>query len=413
MSYGEVFRTRGMTPLIFSMVLARLGGQMYGVTMVLFVLARFHSPTLAGLAGLFGVLPGLTLSPIAGALLDRFRRSTLVIVDYLLGALTGLTLALLAITGTLTPPLLLLVAAVSSLTIPFALGGPRSLLPMLLERRLWDRGNALDSISFRLTSIFGPALAGLAVAAVGSTAAIAMIGAAWMLAGLFLVRVHEPPPAVSEHHVLSEAWRGLRYVLRVRALRNLSLLMPLANITMGILLVAIPVLVLTRLHGGPAEIGLLWSVAGFGAAFANVLAGRANTEGREHVIMAVSVAVSALPLLLVAGAPSLLLAAVGMALFGLCSGPSDLALYGLRQRAAEGAWLGRAISISIAASFAGNPIGSGLAGPLIAHGVTVAIAVAAAASLLCGVLSWPLLRPAAVTRAPRPVLSEEEVPAAL
>ncbi|HEX6548491.1 MAG TPA: MFS transporter [Candidatus Dormibacteraeota bacterium] len=413
MSYSEVFRTRGVKPLVSAMVLARFGGQAYGLILVLFALDRFHSPALAGLVGLVGILPGLGLSPIAGALLDRFRRSTLVVVDYLLGALTGLTLALLAVTGTLNPPLLLLVAAISSLTIPFALAGPRSLLPMLLERRLWDRGNAIDSATLRLTSILGPALGGLVVAWVGATAAVAAVGATWMLAGLFLTRVHEPPVTPPESHVLSESWQGLRYVLRNRVLRNLSVVMPLANITMGILLVALPVLVLTRLHGGPAQVGLLWSVAGLMAAAGNVTAGRVRTEGRENRIMAAGMALSALPLLLVAGTPSLLLAAAGMALFGLCSGPVDVAMFGLRLRASDSAWFGRAISISIAISFAGNPIGSGLAGPLIGWGVGPAIVVAALASLGAGVLAWPLLRPAAVTTVPPAVLREEEVPAAV
>jgi len=38
---------------------------------VLFVLQRYQSPSLAGLTVLLSILPGLALSPVAGALLDR------------------------------------------------------------------------------------------------------------------------------------------------------------------------------------------------------------------------------------------------------------------------------------------------------------------------------------------------------
>jgi len=58
---------------------------MYALLLVLFVLARFHSPQLAGLAVLCSVVPGLMLSPVAGAVLDRGARVPLVIVDYASG----------------------------------------------------------------------------------------------------------------------------------------------------------------------------------------------------------------------------------------------------------------------------------------------------------------------------------------
>jgi len=45
---------------------------MLTVAFVLFVLARYQSPQLAGAATFLLIFPGLLLSPIAGALLDRY-----------------------------------------------------------------------------------------------------------------------------------------------------------------------------------------------------------------------------------------------------------------------------------------------------------------------------------------------------
>ncbi|HLB75651.1 MAG TPA: hypothetical protein VJO72_01310, partial [Candidatus Dormibacteraeota bacterium] len=56
-SYHALFAVRGVPRLVANSVLARLGGQMWTVGMVLFVLQVFHSPSLAGLTIFVNVLP--------------------------------------------------------------------------------------------------------------------------------------------------------------------------------------------------------------------------------------------------------------------------------------------------------------------------------------------------------------------
>ena len=66
-------------------MLARTASQMMLLTLVLFVLQRFHSPSLAGITVFLSIAPGVALSPIAGALLDRHGRVRLITLDYLVG----------------------------------------------------------------------------------------------------------------------------------------------------------------------------------------------------------------------------------------------------------------------------------------------------------------------------------------
>ena len=63
-------------------VLARTAGSLWQIALVLFVLQRFHSPALAGAATFLGIVPGLAVSPIAGALLDRHGRLRMILLDY-------------------------------------------------------------------------------------------------------------------------------------------------------------------------------------------------------------------------------------------------------------------------------------------------------------------------------------------
>src|SRR2546422_250266 len=126
-SYRALLKVPAIVPLLLGMQIARIGQSMVSVTIVLFTLASYRSPTLAGLATFFAIFPGLVVSPIAGALLERHGRVRLVVLDYLV-ALGSLTLmGILALTGALPAWLLMVIAAIASLTTPLSATGLRGL----------------------------------------------------------------------------------------------------------------------------------------------------------------------------------------------------------------------------------------------------------------------------------------------
>ncbi|MEO5965183.1 MAG: hypothetical protein ABIR11_06935, partial [Candidatus Limnocylindrales bacterium] len=85
-SYRALLEIPTLGRIIAGMALSRIGNSMLGVAIILFALDRFESPALAGLVTFASVAPGLLMSPIAGALLDRHGRTRLIIVDQLVAA---------------------------------------------------------------------------------------------------------------------------------------------------------------------------------------------------------------------------------------------------------------------------------------------------------------------------------------
>ncbi|HET6792798.1 MAG TPA: hypothetical protein VFH45_00060, partial [Acidimicrobiales bacterium] len=73
-SYRALFRVAGMPRLALGSLGARTAASMLAVALVLLLLARFHSPTVAGVGTFLSIAPGLLVSPVAGALLDRRGR---------------------------------------------------------------------------------------------------------------------------------------------------------------------------------------------------------------------------------------------------------------------------------------------------------------------------------------------------
>src|SRR5438309_1723771 len=87
-TYPDLFRIPTFPRLASSVVLARTANAMMQLALVLFTLQRFHSPTLAGVTIFLAIAPGIAVSPIAGALLDRHGRVRLIMLDYAVGALS-------------------------------------------------------------------------------------------------------------------------------------------------------------------------------------------------------------------------------------------------------------------------------------------------------------------------------------
>jgi len=381
--YRELFRVPSFGALYASMLAGRVSGQMVAITLILFVLARFHSPQLAGLTAFVAITPGLLVSPIAGAFLDRYGRTRLVLLDYVVAAATALLIAGLSWSAALPPAVLLVIVFASSLTNPLSNSGARSLLPVLAPRRLWERANALDSTGHVVASLLGAPLAGTLVGVAGPEWALVATAAGYLVAGVLIGRVRDPTgKTAGGPSVFVDAWRGIAYVLRHPSLRGLALTLSLFNLSWGVLNIAIPVLVLGRLHGGPTSVGLLWGAMGAAGVVSALLTGRIDSRGRERRIMVVMILVSAAGMTLLPFATSLALVVATMVIVGFANGPFDVAMFTLRQRRTDPAWFGRAFAISMSVNWLGTPIGSAAAGPVIAWSLDAALWAAAAVALL-------------------------------
>ncbi len=381
-SYRRLFASPRFPQLAAATVLARTGGQLWQVALVLFVLQRFHSPALAGFATFLAIAPGLAVSPIAGALLDRYGRLRLIQVDLGVAATALALVAALSLANLLAPATLLVIVALSSLTSPLTISGTRTLFPLAVPRELWDRANGVDSGSMALATVLGPALAGLLVGWLGGEGAFLATAGVFVAAGAVLLSVQEPPSQRSTREpLLREAWQALVYVVRHPTLRGVIFTLWTTNIPYGFLIVALPVLVLRDFHWGADGVGLLWAVAGVASVVAGLVSGRVNTEGRERPIIVGGLILAALGCLCVlARTPIALL--VGMVLSGLAAGPIDIGLFALRQRRTDSRWFGRVFAVSMSLNFAGMPVGSALAGPVVERSIPLALVIAVVISVL-------------------------------
>src|SRR5213594_1485062 len=278
-SYRALLAVEGLPRLVGSMLLARTANTMVSLALVLFALERYQSPGLAGRVTFLSLFPGLLVSPIAGALLDRHGRTRLMVLDYLVAAATLALIVVLGATNGLTEPPLLIIVTVQSLTFPLSTTGARTLFPLLVPRRLWERATAIDSNGYVVSSIFGPAVAGALVATVGSLFTLGLTSALYLVAAAITVGVRDPLGVVPHGRLLADAWAGIVYVARNATLRGLAVCISTHNVAGGLFYIGMPVLILTRLGGGPAQVGQLFALQGAVAAVSVLVVGRVGTLG--------------------------------------------------------------------------------------------------------------------------------------
>jgi MFS family permease len=266
-SYRALFKVGGFTQLLVSTLAARIATQMFSVLLVLFVLETRHSASLSGIVVVCSQVPGIIVSPIAGALLDRGSRLSLMVLDYVVASTCITLIGVLSLFHGPPTSALIVIVSLGALTAPLSRVGGRSLWPVIVPRSLWDRSNAADSGVFVVANVLGPAVAGVAVALVGPRVALLLPAVVMITAAALLVGLAVPDTrSTTEVSVLADAWAAIGYVWRNRVLRMLSGTMTIFNACGGILTIAIPFIVLRDIHGGPrqwASCSPSWVAAGF------------------------------------------------------------------------------------------------------------------------------------------------------
>ncbi|MDQ6793832.1 MAG: MFS transporter [Chloroflexota bacterium] len=404
-SYRALLSVPTLGRMILGMQVARIAQSMVSVVIVLFTLTRYGSPELAGLVVAVGTLPGILVSPIAGALLDRHGRIRLVMLDYLVAAASLVLIGALALANLLPAAILVAIAGISSLTLALSQTGLRSLFPILVPEYLWERANAVDSNGYVVAQILGPPAAAGLFAVAGGPLTMFVIAAAFCVAAVAIIGVADPvTDTASTGSLMLDAWQGLVYTWHNRTLRGLGFALSTINLAGGMITIVIPLLILTRLGLGEAAIGIPFALSGVAGMASAFYFGRVDSRGREWLMLVLPMVgmIGGLALLLPVGGatasggssidPALGfgLVAASMLVTGFLNGPLDIALFTVRQRRTDPAVLGRAFAVSMAFNFLGYPIGAAIAGALadrsLVGAILFGVVACAAAAVFAAVL---------------------------
>ncbi|MEO8105818.1 MAG: MFS transporter, partial [Actinomycetes bacterium] len=113
-------------------------------------------------------LPMLLFSLWGGGLADRFPRRTVLFITTALLGIAALSLGALVLTGQATVPLVMVMAFLVGSIAAFDGPARQAFVSEMVDIEDLPNAVALNTASFNLGRVFGPAVAGLLIAAVGS-----------------------------------------------------------------------------------------------------------------------------------------------------------------------------------------------------------------------------------------------------
>ncbi len=198
----------------------------------------------------------------AGVLLDRFDRRLVLAADNLVRGVAIASVPIAAALGMLTTTQLFVVAAIYGLLFMTSLAGIPTLIPTLVDEAELTTANAMESLSFSIAGLAGPAIAGIVIAIAGAPLVLAIDAATYAIfAGCLLLMRPQPSP-VGEGSTTGRPGMGglasaIRFVLRTPAIVAITAIYMAVNVGEGIFIVLAPVYAREVLGGGASTYGLL------------------------------------------------------------------------------------------------------------------------------------------------------------
>ncbi|MFC0032692.1 MFS transporter [Micromonospora chaiyaphumensis] len=371
-------------------VTARLADEGARVAVVLVALERTGRAGLGGLLIAALMIPHVVAAPVAGAAADGVRhRKPLYALAFATYALALAGAAQLIGRFTAAAAALLIVAGCVA---PLLLGGLSSLLSELAPGTL-PRAFVLDSTTYGVAGIAGPAVAAVVAGAVGASWSLVVLGLCVLAGALAFLTLPLPARARDRRRSRTTApLGGVTVLVRRRGLGAVTVASGLSQLGLGALPVAAASVAL-HTHR-PALTGLVMSATAGGGLTGALLCLRLRVLHRhpERVLLICTGAMAA-PLLLTAALPGKWPLLLLFALAGLIGSPVIVALFAVRDREAPPAvrtqvfTLGAGIKVTAAAA------GAAVAGLATSHGPAPLLA-AIAACQLAGAGAGALLLPA-------------------
>jgi MFS family permease len=392
----RALRFRDFRILWSAAVVSHIGTNMQLAALLWVVAVSTRSAARVSLVAFVGVFPLLLLSPLGGALADRFaRRHVLVVTQTLMMAQA---VALWAVWGLGAGSYWVLFGLALANGTLAALNTPawQAFVVDLVPRPYLQNAITLNTTQFNVARAVGPMIAGIVIAQVGAglcfllnalTFVVVLVALAALSTSATVVP-HRPADRPSVWQGFTESLRAVRAAPGlVAAIGTHAVFAFLAAPVVQL----VPVLAVEALRVGPEAYGFLLGAFGIGAVAITVFIGSADDRVAPSRILAFGFVLSIFAIGGLATAPHLAFAVVAMVVFGASYVTVVSIDHSAIQRLVDDEMRGRVVSLWLMTFGVCFPLGV-LAEGLLAEAVGVRWALGAVAALLAAALAFVVAR---------------------
>lgn len=259
----------------FGQLVSLTGSGLTSFALGVWVYQRTGSVTQFSLILLFAVLPSILISPVAGALVDRWnRRWCMILSDSGAGVITAV-LALLLVTGRLEIWHLYLAVGFSSVFKAFQLPAYTASTSLLVPKEHLPRATGMVQSGEATAQLISPLLAGILLGIVQLPGVILIDFVTFLFAVTTLLLVRFPDakiaavPKDGKHSLWREAIEGWTYIAVRPGLLVLLIVFAINNFVLGLIEVLFTPLVLS--FTSVTVLGTIQSIGGAGMLLGSVV----------------------------------------------------------------------------------------------------------------------------------------------
>jgi MFS family permease len=326
------------------------------------VLKLTESGFMLGLVRALSWSPILLFGPWAGVIVDRFDKRRILLFTNVISGLSALLLGITTVTGIVTLWVVVGVALLLGFITAFDNPSRQAFTLEMVGRDRLTNAISLNTATFTVARVLGPAIAGLLITTVGIGECFLLNALSFVPITIVLVRIKrdELSSAAPIQRRPGQIREGFRYIASEPLLRGLLTIMAIVGTLQYNFQLLLPLLAKQTFSGNAASLGLLGTTLGIGM-LAGSLMNAALGRPVRNVLMAAGLLLGTFTLL-VATAPTLWLAAILMIPLGAASMSFLATMNSTLQLSSSDAMRGRVMALYFVLFLGSTPIGAPLLG---------------------------------------------------
>jgi len=291
----------GFTVVWIGQLVSMVGSGMTQFALMIWAWQITGHATALALVGFFGFLPRILLSPIAGALVDRWNRKLVMMLSDLAAGLATVALFVLYQMNVLEMWHVYAAAAFAGAFGSFQFPAYSASISLMVDKKHLTRANAMLGVAESAANIFAPMAAGalLVFIGIGGVMTIDIVTFLFAIGALLLVRIPQP----AKHHVeetrsrslLADSLFGFRYIFARPSLSGLLFLFLTLNLVLTFCGGVLAPMILARSGDNELVLGTVQMLFGVGGLVGGALLslwGGPKAKYRIHALLLAVIASS-------------------------------------------------------------------------------------------------------------------------
>lgn len=280
----KLLMNRNLALLLSGQFVSQIGDKFYMLALAIWVLETTKSTALMGGVLFCSLFPTFLFGFVAGAVVDKYDRKSIIVAADFIRGLVVLVVACLFFLDLLNIYIVLISQILLSVCAAFFNPAIPAVIPQIVDKNNLARANSMTGFVRGFSSMIGPALGGIAAAALGYTAVFTFNAVSFIISALFECFLNIPRhhnQKVAHAGIMENTIEGLIYIFRHKGLVIILMMVAIIHFFVGSIEVLMPVLANELSGTGAKNLGYLQTFFGLGTVLMALLVSFYSIDGKE------------------------------------------------------------------------------------------------------------------------------------